>query len=228
MREKDSGILGKMTIGLALVFGMLFVSGCSDSDLEQKNTQLKSNLARTESYNTSLEARLEKVTKDNSNLNKELAILRENNKGLNIALAKSELEFSKKHKEELEAERKNIEKEAYENAKNTVLNTYIGVFVGILILFVLVLIFWFFNNKKNKQIIREKEIEIEKIVSKKEESEKELKEKEEILNDLENQIKDLERMQKMGSKNQIVSMIEEYKIGRDKKLNSLGGDDHGN
>ncbi len=242
MKKRYSGVFGKTMIGLGFVFTMFFVSGCSDSDLEQENKQLKSNLIKTKSYNASLEANFEKATKDNRDLKKVLDELRENNKGLNVSLAKSELEFSKKHKMKLEAERKKldiekeafkqkqiiIEEKAYENANNTVFNRYIVVFVGFLILFTLVFIFWFFNNKKNKQIIRDKEEEIEKTIVEKEESEKELKEKEERVHILENKINDLERMQKVGSKNQVVSKIEEYKAGIDRKLNSLRGDDNGN
>ncbi len=251
MGKRNSVNIEKMIIGMMLILGMFFVSGC-DSEFEEKNTQLKRELAKTESFNTSLAARLEKVMKDNNSLKNTLEKMRENNKGLNVSLAKSELEFSKKHKAELDAARKeldrerkifkqkqmSIEKEAYSNAKQTVSMMYLFIIGFIVIVLLIVSVLLFMSKKNNKQAKKEKDEEIEKIQSEKdkaikkersknEEMKKTLKEKEERVIELENQIKDLERLHKSNSKNQVAEKIEEYTRNREQKLHRLGGDKHG-
>ncbi len=241
MEKRDGVIFRKIAVGLVLVSSILFLSGCSNSDLEQNNAQLKRDNIRAKSYNMSLEARLEKTTLDNNNLKKELAKLRESNKGLNVTLAKSELEFSKKHKEELDTERKKldsereafkqeqktIEKEAYENADKNVSNKYNGGLIGISILFVFLLLVWLFRWRKNISLLSVKEQEINELIEKNHAQVEHEKKIQKTLLELENTINELKRKQKEGSKNQVVSKIEEYKARREQLLKSSGGIGHG-
>jgi cell division protein FtsB len=240
--EKRNSVVNveKVIISMMLMIGMFFISGC-DSELEQKNAQLKKKLIETESFNTSLTASLEKVTKENNNLKNTLEKLRENNKGLNVSLAKSELEFSKKHKAELDAEKQklndereafrqekvSIEKTAYENAKQTVSTMYLFIIGLIMIVLLIIFILLVKNKKDNKKVIEEKNADIEEIQFKNDKIKKSLKEKDERIIALENQIKDLERLQKSNSKNQVVQKIEEYTRKREQKLDRLEGDRHG-
>jgi myosin heavy subunit len=240
MEKRNSVNVEKIIIDMLLVIGMFFVSGC-DSEFEQKNIQLKRELAKMESFNTSLTASLEKVTKDNNNLKNTLEKMRENNKGLNVSLAKSELEFSKKHKAELDAEKQklndereafrqekvSIEKTAYENAKQTVSTMYLFIIGLIMIVLLIIFILLVKNKKDNKKVIEEKNADIEEIQFKNDKIKKSLKEKDERIIALENQIKDLERLQKSNSKNQVVQKIEEYTRKREQKLDRLEGDRHG-
>jgi DNA repair exonuclease SbcCD ATPase subunit len=241
MGKRNSSNPGKIITGIVLVLSMFFMSGCGNSELEQKNIQLKRELSKMERFNTSLTASLEKVTKENNNLKKALEKLRENNNGLNVSLAKSELEFSKKHKAELDAEKQklndereafrqekvSIEKTAYENAKQTVSTMYLFIIGLIMIVLLIIFILLVKNKKDNKKVIEEKNADIEEIQFKNDKIKKSLKEKDERIIALENQIKDLERLQKSNSKNQVVQKIEEYTRKREQKLDRLEGDRHG-
>ncbi len=235
MRKTGYDIFKKMIMSIVLVFSMISLTGCSDSELEQKNRQLEKSLVQKRTYSSALEARLEKTEMDKQKIQKELSILRENNKGLNVSLAKSELLFSQKHKVELEVERKRldseresfkkertvIEKEAYTNAEEAVTSKYFGVLVVVSILSVFLLILWFFTWKKSRRELKaltntNKKLENEKVALNND------------LNTLVYEIEDLKRKEKEGSKNQVVGKIEENEARRQQLLHSVGGIDRGN
>ena len=242
MKKREGGIVRKMTIGVVLAFMVAMLSGCSDSELEQVNTQLKRNLANVKTNNIRLQSRLNKEESDNKSFQKELTALRENSKALNISLAKSEELFFQKHKAEFEAERnkldaerekfkkeqKNIEKSAYENAEKNVVNKYIGGMIGVSILAVILLVLWFFMWKKNRQLIEKKESEIESFKKEKQDWENEKNGLNEKLNTFDNTIEDLKRKQQEGSKNQVVNSIDINHVRRKDLLEGLKGDGHGN
>ncbi len=153
--KKGDGVVYKIITGAVFAFMLVMLSGCSDSELEHKNTQLKRNLENVKINNIQLKSRLNKEELNNKSFQKELIALRENNKGLNISLAKAELLFSQKYKVKFEAEskkldsereafkqeKKKIEKESYENAEVAVNNKYLMVLGSVSILLIFLFIF---------------------------------------------------------------------------------------
>lgn len=211
---------------IILVFLLFFLFGCNDAELKQ----LEINSAKLETENSLLKSTIKTMELDTEKLEKDLFILRDNNKDLNVSLAKSELFFSKKHKEELEIERNKldeektafklkkemIEKKAYRNAEQTVKYQYLMPII-ILILF-FILLCWRFNKNQ-----KEKEDEIKKLKTEKEDLENENTELNKNINKLANDIEDLNRKQKSGIKNQVLTKIEEHTAKRELRLNHIGG-----
>ena len=190
----------KILFNFILVISILFVSGCDNAELEKENQQLKTTIIK----------------------------LRNNNNGLNISLAKSELVYSQKHKKEIEAETKKIDeekeafrhqkeiikKEAYENAEKTSFRKY-GIISGgiVFMLFIFLYLFW----KKNSQCkidTKNKHKEINDLT-------KTITTLHKTITHLENNIKELEHKLKEGSKNQILSSIEEMQSKRENLQHSL-------
>jgi uncharacterized membrane protein len=240
---------------IILVFLLFFLFGCNDAELKQ----LEINSAKLETENSLLKSTIKTMELDTEKLEKDLFILRDNNKDLNVSLAKSELLFSKKHKEELEIERNKldeektafkskkemIEEKAYRNAEQTVKDQYrmpiiILICLFIFLVFLFIFLCWRFNkNKKEKEdeiekLKTEKEDEIKKLKTEKEDEIKKLKtEKEDLenentelnknINKLANDIEDLNRKQKSGIKNQVLTKIEEHTAKRELRLNHIGG-----
>jgi cell division protein FtsB len=260
--QVDKFFFRKSTAVLILISGIFFISGCSDSDLEKENSRLKMSIKKRRIDNASLQRKIKNLSdknielkkeierlkkndkaqiinlsNENSELKKEIDRLREHNKGLNVSLAKSELEFSKKHREELERDRKNLEKEkeafkeeknaiikkSYETAENAVSIKYIQYMGGLI--FISIMAIGYLLSRLNG--IRKEQEELKnsnsEITTEKENLEEEIKAKEKKLNELEIIIENLKLKQKAGTKNKIVSMIEEYKVNRDRKLDGLGG-----
>jgi len=235
MKKSAEGVVSKIIIGVVLTFMVAMLSGCSDSELEHVNTQLKKNLVSAKTNNALLQSKLNAAELNNKNFQKELTDLRENNKGLNISLAKSEVLFSQKHKAELEAERnkldaerekfkkeqQKIEKSAYESAEKNVGNKYIGGMIGVSILAVILLVLWFLMWKKNSNLISSQE----SVISSQESVIQELTKK---LNMFDNTIEELKRKQQEGSKNQVVNAIDRSHARKKDLLDGLRGDGHGN
>jgi len=235
MGKRNSSNMGKMITGMMLVLSMFFMSGCGNSELEQKNIQLKRELSKIENFNTSLTASLEKVTKENNNLKNALEKLRENNKGLNVSLAKSELEFSKKHKAELDAEKKKlndereafrqekqkIKKEAYEDAEASVKYKYLWILGVIFIVMIIFIVLFFVGMKKKKE-------EMKKLEENNKKSEEEKEKYRVKAGEFSKIIEDLERKQQEGSINQVVSEIKMADKRRQELLESLKGEENGN
>jgi cell division protein FtsB len=215
---------------IILVFLLFFLFGCNDAELKQ----LEINSAKLETENSLLKSTIKTMELDTEKLEKDLFILRDNNKDLNVSLAKSELLFSKKHKEELEIERNKldeektafkskkemIEEKAYVDVEKELEDKYlivISVLSLIVILLCILLYYSWTTNKKNK------EDEIKKLKTEKEDLENENTELNKNINKLANDIEDLNRKQKSGIKNQVLTKIEEHTAKRELRLNHIGG-----
>ncbi|HIP14000.1 MAG TPA: hypothetical protein EYG74_00745 [Sulfurimonas autotrophica] len=234
--KKNYKIVQKTAIGVLLTLMSTMFSGCGDSTLEKEkieslkieNSVLKSEINKVRSNNNLLISKINDIKSNNKNFKQEISTLRDNNKGLNISLAKSELLFSKKHKLELETERKKIENEknafkkekikieikAYKNAENTVKNKYFGMFIILSILLILLVLFGFFRLKTKNQELAESQKEKDTLESDKKVLIDEKSSLEASLISLSNNIKDLQRKYKEGAKNQVINKIEEAESKR--------------
>ena len=231
MGKREYRVLRKMIVNMVLVLTVSFLSGCSDSELEEKNAQLQQ-----------MKFKLLKAESINQKLQKELSFLRDNNKGLNVSLAKSELLFFKKHKAEFDSvqenldkerealrkEKINIEKEAYENAKITVTNTYMGVLAGVSILLIFLLILWFYNHKKSRQLILEKDSNIKNLKNEKEMLESEYMKNKNSYDKIKDDIEALKKKEKEGGRNQVVDKIKSIEAKRDQRISRIRGIGNGN
>jgi len=226
---------------IILVFLLFFLFGCNDAELKQ----LEINSAKLETENSLLKSTIKTMELDTEKLEKDLFILRDNNKDLNVSLAKSELFFSKKHKEELEIERNKldeektafkskkemIEEKAYVDVEKELEDKYLMVISGLSLIVILLCILLYYSwttNKKNKEdeiekLKTEKEDEIKKLKTEKEDLENENTELNKNINKLANDIEDLNRKQKSGIKNQVLTKIEEHTAKRELRLNHIGG-----
>ncbi len=231
MIKRGYGVSRKMTIGMLLALAVAFLSGCSDSEIAHKNTQIN----QLRSYTAQLESRLKTEVSSNQKIKKELSALRSSNTGLNVSLAKSELLFSQKHKAEIDTERKKIEmeqeefkkekekieKDAYANAEKTVSNKYIAwLAVAGFIIFGL-LIFLFRGHNENNKRASEKDTKIKVLKNTKDELSK-------GLNELEQEINKLKEKEKYGCTSQVVDKINTYQIKREQALKRKESDNHGN
>jgi len=199
----------------------LFVVGCGDNELEHENLSLKS--------------KINKLLRDNSNLKNQIFILKDKNKLLNISLAKSEVDFATKHKKELAKEQKELdkqrellEKKFEEKERNLILKReqiknelediismkYITI-LSILSMFLIgMIILFLLKVKKHNSILQEESIKISNLESERERLKTEI-------NNLKVMIDKLEYKYKSGSKNQVVSKIEEYQIKRKNQIKDL-------
>jgi len=205
------------TILLSGIFAF-FIVGCGDSKIEHENISLKTKVT--------------KLLDENNYLRKQIITLKDKNKLLNVSLAKSEVDFTKRHKEELAKEqreftqqREKMEKNFKDQEEKLLLQKekmikeieqiisikYITILSALLVLLIAIIILWILNTKKFKRILKEKEENISEITDK----EDNLKLK---INELQNKIIELEYKDKSGSKNQVVAKIEEYQIKRKNQM----------
>lgn len=199
---------------------ILFLTGCNDSNLQNELNYLKK-------VNNQLEIKLNQL----QSLEKELNNIKKNNKDLSVTLAKSELEFSKKYKEEFKKqeeslikERINIEKNAKLVAEQNAQNQYMLLIGSILLLFLAFIGFSLFKrNEYNKKIL-DKETTIEKLNEYIVELTKKVKKSKKSIINLELKIKEIEVKAKESSINQVVRKIEEKERNRTNLLNRIEKD----
>ena len=199
---------------------ILFLTGCNDSNLQNELNYLKK-------VNNQLEIKLNQL----QSLEKELNNIKKNNKDLSVTLAKSELEFSKKYKEEFKKqeeslikERINIEKNAKLVAEQNAQNQYMLLIGSILLLFLAFIGFSLFKrNEYNKKIL-DKETTIEKLNEYIVELTKKVKKSKNSIISLELKIKEIEIKAKESSINQVVRKIEEKERNRTNLLNRIEKD----
>lgn len=235
MKKRSNGMVRGLLTGIVLILTATILSGCSDSELEQKNSRLQSELTRTNAYNVQLGSKIEELIHKNQNYEKDLSALRDNNKNLGVSLAKSELVFSKKHKAELEAEikklndereafrqeKQKIKKEAYEDAEASVKYKYLWILGVIFIVMIIFIVLFFAGMKKKKE-------EIKKLEEDNKKSEEEKEKYRVKAGEFSKIIEDLERKQQEGSINQVASEIKMADKRRKELLESLKGEENGN
>lgn len=233
--NKRYDFIGKSIITLLITFILLLLSGCTNSELEKEKQQLQLNLEILKKENIQVHAELKDTEESRHKLQEELALIRDENKGLNVSLAKSELEFSQKNKEVIEAEnkklnkkrealkeeKKKIEIEAYINAEETIFNKYLGLAIGLAIILVVLLLIWLYRWKTKSSLLLVKENLIQKL----EENIKVLRDEKLELKEglylLEYTVEELKRKEKEGTRNQVVSKIETYQSKRDLALSGI-------
>ena len=235
MKKRGTGMVHEMVTGIVLVLMVVMLSGCNDSELEQKNTRLQTEVTRANAFNVQLGSKIKELSQKNENLEKKLSALRDNNKDLGVSLAKCELIFSKKHKAELEAEieklnndreafrqeKQRIKKEAYENAEATIKYKYLWILGIISIVMIVLIIFFSFERKKKKK-------EIEKLKNNNEELKEEKEEYKRKASEYSKTIEELKRKQQEGCINQVSSEIKMADKRRKELLESLKGEENGN
>ncbi len=182
---------------------ILFLTGCSDSDLEKENTNLK----------------------------KELNNLRQMNKELSVRLAKSELLFSKKYKEEfkkeenlLEASRVKIENNAKLIAEKNAKNKYMMIIASLVVFFLAFIGLFFLKRKEYNKKISDKETDIEKLNKFIAELNQKVEKSTKLIIDLETSIKEMEIRAKEVSVNQVVRKIDENQRHRSNLLKRIEKD----
>jgi cell division protein FtsB len=206
---------GRMRIKLLVSLIMTFlIVGCGDESVEEKNVLL------------SKENR--KLVKENSFLKSQIIILKDKNKFLNVSLAKSEVDFSKKHQDELAKSREKMLKEFETREANLLARKekltqeieeiismkYMTIFIVLVLLMLSLIIFIVLNFKKSKEKLEELEEKNSEII----------KEKESLhskINEFQQNITELEYKAKSGIKNQVVSKLDEYKMKRTNQMRDL-------
>ena len=230
METKSIGLAHKVIIGTMLTMMLGVLSGCSDSELEEKNRQLQ----QIRTVNIQLVSKVRELTHMNKSIEKKLDTLRSNNNKLDISLAKSELEFSKKHKTEIEAQRakldseresfhqekQKIKSEAYGNAERALSKKYLMVLEVVSIFLIVLLALLILRLRGDKK----------KIENLKKEKENEKKEKEECKGKMDQFARDVEELKKKqqeGCINHVISKIDTASTRRKELLESLRGDEYG-
>lgn len=206
---------------------ILFLTGCNNSDLEKQNTNLQNQLDYVETVNTQLEMKLKEL----QGLKKELNTIKEKNKELSITLAKSELEFSKKHKGELKkeeerlaTERINIEKNTQLLAEKNAKNKYMIIIASIVLFFLGFITFSWFKRNEYKKKISDNETAIEQLNKSTVELSQRVEERTKSIMSLELKIKEMEIRAKEGSINQVVRKIDENQGHRSNLLKRIEKD----
>jgi len=201
----------KLLVSLIMTF---LIVGCGDESVEEKNVLL------------SKENR--KLVKENSFLKSQIIILKDKNKFLNVSLAKSEVDFSKKHQDELAKSREKMLKEFETREANLLARKekltqeieeiismkYMTIFIVLVLLMLSLIIFIVLNFKKSKEKLEELEEKNSEII----------KEKESLhskINEFQQNITELEYKAKSGIKNQVVSKLDEYKMKRTNQMRDL-------
>jgi len=187
----------------------------------------KNELNRVKKFNTQLEMRLNQL----KGLEQELNNIKKNNKELSITLAKSELEFSKKHKEELkkEEERLSLERIAIEDnaqllAEKNAKNKYMTIIIPLIFIFMVFMILSFFKRKEYSKKILDKETNIEQMNKLITELNKKVEDSTKLINSLEFKIKETEMRVKEGDLNHVVRKIDENQRERTNLLKHIEKD----
>ena len=206
---------------------LLFLTGCSDSNLEKENANLKKELNTVNRYNNQLKTKLSRF----NNLEKELNKIKKNNKNLSITLAKSELLFSKKYKEELkkeenllEAKRVKIENNARLIAEENAKNKYMTIIISLVVFFLAFIGLSLFKRNEYNKNISNKEIEIDKLKKSIAEANQKVEESRKLITTLETRIQEMEIRAKEVSINQVVRKIDENQEYRSNLLKRIEKD----
>ena len=206
---------------------ILFLTGCNDSDLEKENTNLKKELNTVNRHNTELQTKLTRL----NDLEKELNNIKKNNKNLSITLAKSELLFSKKYKEEfkkeenlLEANRAKIESNAKLVAEKNAKNKYMMIIASLIVFFLAFVGLLFFKRNEYNKKISEKETDIKELQKSISELNQKVEERTKHIFSLETSLKEVEIKAKEVSVNQVVRKIDENQRHRNNLLKRIEKD----
>jgi len=205
---------------ILLIFILLFTTGCDNKELEaekKKQSLLQSNFNR-------LSTRYANLQSSYYNIENKLNLQKENNKGLEVNLAKGEVHFMQKYREELKKDEKELvedrelmKKEISKNFQDK----YITYFISLIIISIFISILWYNSRRKiiNKSIdlIKENKNLTDQFETLKEEHEKFSK----TIYELDREIKNFEEKEKDSTRNSVVNKIDEYQNKRDKRLQNI-------